>query len=236
VLLPARKAKESLASAESNLPTRAQRAEMNQRLTNITVQRVETLRAAAAASQLDSISASSSASCSAVVPMRRAHSSSPYEPSAPVMCADLDVASMPVLTSQVLTRVKACAERGGSAFVKDELVHLVVLLHVLLAEKATSHADSYARLQTRTVDELYTLARLLMYNPAVLSKLKLQTPMPAAAADGVAYSGSGHHPQNWPLNVACCAQDKLVPSLLTAEVESTSKDTVPTPASVSDKN
>lgn len=121
-------------------------------MTEITVQRVEALRAA---------------------------TSRPSEPDPhnPGQLATLAVQLPPhsgladVLTEPVLNRVQVCAGRGGSAFVKDELVHLIVLLHALLADGRKSSTTAYAELRGHTMTELHTVARLLLYNPVMLSKI-----------------------------------------------------------------
>lgn len=66
--------------------------------------------------------------------------------------------------ARLLSRAQQCAARGGAPLVKDELVHLVALLQALRANKALD-TKTYAVLGVKTVEELYCLVRLLMYNP-----------------------------------------------------------------------
>ncbi len=86
----------------------------------------------------------------------------------------------PAIPSLMLSKAMTYATRGSNPFVKEELIHLVVILQIV--HNATSVAPMvYEQLSARGVDELYALLRLLMYNPQVMEhvtsvlKSKLRT-------------------------------------------------------------
>lgn len=68
-----------------------------------------------------------------------------------------------------LTRCAECAGRGGAVLIKDELVHLALLVSTF--QGGTFQTSDYATLSRRGVEELYAALRLAMYHPDTLRKL-----------------------------------------------------------------
>ena len=142
-------------SAASPRLSKAQRTQAMQRMTQVTVQRVDALRPPASSSSTPPVVPRSADACSTSLTIAG-------QPS-----LDFDAAA----SIQVLDRFKECAARGGNPFVKDELVHLIVLLKIVFSDGNLPDGDTYARLRRNTTDELYGVARMLMYHPTVLARL-----------------------------------------------------------------
>jgi len=69
----------------------------------------------------------------------------------------------------MLGRAQACAARGGAALIKHEIVHLAVILETIIGVVPTGNV--YAALESRGLDELYTLLRMQMFAPQMLEYL-----------------------------------------------------------------
>jgi hypothetical protein len=74
------------------------------------------------------------------------------------------------VTSRILDRAQTCANRGGAPLVKDELVHLVALLQSLHGSGSGLQVATYTTLASKTMEELFCIIRLLMYNPELCMK------------------------------------------------------------------